>query len=77
MKYFEVEIAINPCTEDAQDVLSAMAAEAGFESFEQTETGLMGYVQQSLFEQPVLDAVIDSFPFEGTIITYKVRERIR
>ena len=74
MKYFEVEIAINPCTEDAQDVLSAMAAEAGFESFEQTETGLMGYVQQSLFEQPVLDAVIDSFPFEGTIITYKVRE---
>lgn len=74
MKYFEVEMTINPCTEDAQDVLSAMAGEAGFESFEQTETGLTGYVQQSLFDQPVLDAVIDNFPFESTIITYKVRE---
>ena len=74
MKYFEVEMTINPCTEDAQDVLSAMAGEAGFETFEQTETGLTGYVQQSLFDQPVLDAVIDNFPFESTIITYKVRE---
>jgi ribosomal protein L11 methyltransferase len=51
MKYYEVEMTITPCTQDAQDILSAMAAEAGFETFEETPTGLLGYVQQSLFLQ--------------------------
>ena len=67
-------MTIQPCSQDAQDVLSAMTAEAGFETFEETETGLTGYVQQALFDQSVLDAVLESFPFEGTHITYKVRE---
>ena len=58
MKYYEVEMTITPCTQDAQDILSAMAAEAGFETFEETPTGLLGYVQQSLFLQDALDAVI-------------------
>lgn len=74
MKYYEVEMTITPCTQDAQDILSAMAAEAGFETFEETPTGLLGYVQQSLFLQEALDAVIANFPFEGTHIIYKVRE---
>lgn len=74
MKYYEVEMTITPCTQDAQDILSAMAAEAGFETFEETPTGLLGYVQQSLFLQEALDAVIANFPFEGTHIIYNVRE---
>ena len=74
MKYYEVEMTITPCTQDAQDILSAMAAEAGFETFEETPTGLLGYVQQSLFLQDALDAVIANFPFEGTHIIYNVRE---
>ena len=45
MKYYEVEMTITPCTQDAQDILSAMAAEAGFETFEETPTGLLGYVR--------------------------------
>ena len=74
MKYYEVEMTITPCTQDAQDILSAMAAEAGFETFEETPFGLLGYVQQSLFLQEALDAVIANFPFEGTHIIYKLRE---
>ena len=74
MKYYEVDFSIQPCTQDAQDVLSAMAAEAGFETFEETEAGLLGYVQQALFDRPMLDAVLDGFPFDGTRITYQVRQ---
>lgn len=74
MKYYEVEMTITPCTQDAQDILSAMAAEAGFETFEETPTGLLGYVQQSLFLQEALDEAIANFPFEGTQIIYNVRE---
>ena len=74
MKYYEVEMTITPCSQDAQDILSAMAAEAGFETFEETPTGLLGYVQQSLFLQEALDEAIANFPFEGTQIIYNVRE---
>jgi len=74
MKYYEVEMTITPCSQDAQDILSAMAAEAGFETFEETPTGLLGYVQQSLFLQEALDEAIANFPFEGIQIIYNVRE---
>ena len=74
MKYYEVELTITPCSQDAQDLLSALSAEAGFESFEETATGLLAYAQQSLFDQEVLDAAISTFPIEGTKIIYNVRE---
>ena len=74
MKYYEVELTITPCSQDAQDLLSALSAEAGFESFEETATGLLAYAQQSLFDQEVLDAAISTFPIEGTEIIYNVRE---
>ena len=47
MKYFEVKFTLSPYSTDACDVLSAMAGEVGFESFEETDNGLLGYVQQS------------------------------
>ena len=74
MKYFEVEFTITPCSQVAQDLLSALAGEAGFETFEETETGLTGYVQQSLLDESALQQTIDGFPLEDTRITYKVRE---
>lgn len=74
MKYYEVELTITPCTQDAQDLLSALTADAGFETFEETATGLKAYAQQSLFEPSALDAVIADFPIQGTHIIYKVRE---
>ena len=73
MKYFEVEFTISPYSADASDLLAALAGEAGFETFEETETGLLGYVQQELFDMSALDPVIQDFPFEGTTITCDVR----
>ena len=74
MKYFEVEFTISPFSGDAADLLAAMVGEAGFETFEETATGLKGYVQQSLFQEDTLRRCIDDFPFEGTSIIYNVRE---
>jgi len=74
MKYFEVEFTLTPCSQVAQDLLSALAGEAGFETFEETATGLLGYVQQSLLDEAALKQTIDGFPLENTSITYKVRE---
>ena len=74
MKYYEVEFTISPLSADAADLLASLAGEAGFETFEETETGLKGYVQQSLFSEDALRECIEDFPFEGTSIIYNVRE---
>ena len=74
MKYFEVDFTISPYSADASDVLAAMAGEAGFETFEETETGLKGYVQQSLFDVSALKAALEDFPFEDTTISYDILE---
>ena len=74
MKYFEVTFTLTPYSSDACDVLAALAGEVGFESFEETETGLLGYVQQTLFDETVLKKAIEDFPFEGVSISYDVQE---
>ena len=74
MKYYEVKFGIVPMNDDARDVLAAMAGEAGFETFEESEEGLTGYVQQELFDEDALKSVIEDFPFEGTSISYEVCE---
>jgi len=74
MKYFEVEFTITPCSQVAQDLLSALAGDAGFETFEETTNGLKGYVQQTLFNESVLLSALEGFPLEDTHIIYKVEE---
>ena len=74
MKYFEVEFTINPMSADASDLLAAIAGDAGFETFEEAENGLKGYVQQSLFDEDALRSCIADFPIESTSIIYNVRE---
>ena len=74
MKYFEVEFTLTPCTQVAQDLLSALAGEVGFETFEETENGLTGYVQQSLFDESALQQTLACFPLEDTRIEYDVHE---
>ena len=74
MKYFEVKFTLSPYSTDACDVLSAMAGEVGFESFEETYNGLLGYVQQSLFSETALQETIADFPFDGVGIKYEIRE---
>jgi len=74
MKYFEVNFTISPYSTDAGDVLAAMAGEAGFETFEETETGLKGYVQQQLFDETALKSSLEDFPFMETTVTYEIQE---
>ena len=77
MKYFEVNFRIEAPEELMQtgrDVLSAMAGEAGFETFEETEEGITGYVQQQLLEHQQLDDLVDNFPLPDTTVSYDISE---
>ena len=74
MKYFEVTFSVNPCNETATDILSALTAEIGFESFVECEGGMQAYVQQSLFDEEALKSIIADFPIPDTEITYTITE---
>ena len=74
MKYYEVTFTLNPYSTDACDILAALAGDAGFETFMETETGLTGYVQQAFFDEAALQEALADFPFEGVSIGYDVRE---
>jgi len=74
MKYFEVVFKVVPYNEDANDVLSALLAEVGFEAFSPTEKGLKGYIQKSLWDEHAVQTVISDFPFPGISISMIVTE---
>lgn len=74
MRYYEAEFIIKPYSSDASDLVAALAGDAGFETFEETATGLKGYIQQSLFSEEALKENLSDFPFEGVSISYTIRE---
>ena len=74
MKYYAISFHVTPCSQDACDILSALAGEAGCESFADSTDGLEAYVQQQLFDQHLLDTLIADFPLADTHISYDVTE---
>ena len=74
MKYFEVTFTARPCTETVTDVLAALIADIGFESFVACEGGMQAYIQQAQFSEDALREVLETFPLPDTNITYTVTE---
>ena len=84
MKYLKVIFAISNCDgtkiydnvlmQASKDLLCQFAGTAGFESFEEDDDNITGYVQKQLFDKDVLENVLSTFPLENIKITYKVEE---
>ena len=77
MKYYETEFIIKgdeSLMQDSRDILAAMAGEVGYESFEDTDSGLKGYIQQDALDEDELAMMIKDFPFDGMTVTYSTRE---
>lgn len=74
MKYFEVDFQLSPLSQDACDILAALTADAGFETFEETQHGIRGYVQQPLLDRQALEDIVNNFPIMGTNIIYTTSE---
>jgi ribosomal protein L11 methyltransferase len=65
-------ISSNELLQTARELLADGAAEAGFESFEDTEEGLKGYVQKDFYDKEKLDECIEEFPIENVKISYSI-----
>lgn len=74
MKYLEFTFYTHPCTETVNDVLAAVLAEIGFESFVSRDDGIDAYVCQNVFDGQALTEALNDFPVPDVRITYESRE---
>ncbi len=65
--YVEIRLDVDPCSETATDVLAAMLAEAGCESFLPDEKGLTAYIQKELYTPAAIDAAVEAFPLDARV----------
>ena len=68
--YTKIEFKVTPNEEVATDVLAALLAEVGFESFVPNENGMEAYVPHNLYDDSAIAMIVESFPLEGYEITY-------
>lgn len=62
--YYEVRLDLNPCSEDATDLLAGMLADEAYESFVPDENGLTAYVRKESYSADALKSVLNDFPFD-------------
>lgn len=68
--YTKIQFKVTPNEEVATDILAALLAEVGFESFVPDENGMEAYVPHSMYDEAAIATVVENFPLEGYEITY-------
>jgi len=71
MDYYEIQFTINPNTEIHRDVLSALLADIGFESFVETNQGLAAYIPEKLYSENQLSSVLEDLPLPDLSVRYQ------
>lgn len=69
--YTQVTLTVTPHDEIVTDMLAAMLAEVGYESFVPDETGMTAYVPQQAYDAHTLNSIISDFPLDGYKIQYE------
>lgn len=75
MRYYEFQFITKPNTEVVKDVLTAVLADLGFESFVIEDESVKAYIQTDLFDNEGLNNAIRNFPVDGVeLITHTYTE---
>ncbi|MBO7231287.1 MAG: 50S ribosomal protein L11 methyltransferase [Bacteroidaceae bacterium] len=69
--YTKIQFTVTPNEEVATDVLAALLAEIGFESFVPDENGMEAYVPHNIYDDTAIATVVENFPLEGYNIAYE------
>lgn len=72
-RYIETSLRITPLDGDVADLLAAFLAESGYETFQETEYGITGYIKEPLYSDAVVEEAIAALPIKTSSITYKNR----
>ena len=60
MKYLVTHFTIYPNTEVNRDLISDAACEAGYESFEETESGVDAYIRRENYNEELLNDCVNN-----------------
>ena len=71
MKYIQVKFSAEPDSQDVRDIIAALAAEVGFDSFTDEPDGLVGYCQEDLFNKETLTEIIQSLPIPDVKVSFE------
>ena len=78
MRYFELSFEMSPYNEAAADVLAALLADGGCDTFEPTASGLKAYALQDTYDEASIQGAIatttTTFADESLSITYTCTE---
>ena len=74
MKYYQIRFQFRPVSTAAVELLPALLVDCGFESFEDSDEGITGYVQQDQWDEEALQQVLRCFPLPDTVVTYEQQE---
>lgn len=69
--YTELRVDVTPCDENYTDILAALLAEIGYESFVPDATGLTAYIPVGGYDEEALQELFNEFPVEGLIFSHK------
>lgn len=78
MKYlsttFKIECPSSDLLQPCRELLADSCGEVGYESFMDSDDGIIGYIQQENYSEPHVQELIASFPIAGVTITYNTEE---
>lgn len=61
--YRELRLDFKPCSADITDVMAALLADEGYESFVPDDEGLTAYIRAEQFDPAAVDAALAALPF--------------
>ena len=71
MNYIEVTLKPNPCSEELCDILAALLAPLGFDSFSTETDCLKAYIPQNQWDPSALDALILDLPIDDVSVRWE------
>jgi len=67
--YTSLRLDITPCSDTATDIMAAILADAGYESFVPDDSGLTAYIRNELYSPEAVREAIAAFPLPDVRIT--------
>ena len=69
--YTELRVDLSPCSETFTDIVAAILADAGYESFVADEKGVTAYIPVGQYSAEAVDGALAAFPVEGVTFTLR------
>lgn len=78
MKYlltrFDIACPTEELLQPCRELLADACGECGYESFEDTDKGINGYIQQDVYDEEAVKKTIEDFPVKDATIIYETEE---